>query len=444
MTKDEIVRKKQEYVFNCVTTYFRDPLVIDHAKGEYVWDLDGKQYLDFLGGIVTISVGHSNEKVTAKIKAQIDRVQHTSTLFLTEALVTLAEKVAQIAPGRLKKSYFSNSGTEANEVAIATARTYTDNYEMVALRHGYSGHSQLAKSLTGLHTWRKAGVIPYGIVHAPGPYCYRCPYGLTYPSCELHCAKDVEEVIKTSSSGQIAGMIAETIQGLGGFIVPPPGYFKIVANIVRNYGGLFIADEVQTAWGRTGRKWWGIEHWEVEPDIITAAKSMANGVPVGLTLTRPEIADAYKGLTISTFGGNPVTCVAAKATIDLIEEERLMDNAEAVGNHLNQGLKALQEKNALIGDVRGMGLMQGMELVKDRRTKEPATEAANLVMERARTNGLLLGKGGLYGNVIRMSPPLNISKADVDQALALLDKSFAETAEGSNGTGRPSSTRLSI
>jgi 4-aminobutyrate aminotransferase len=428
MTKDEIIRKKQEYIFNCVTTYFKDPLVIDHAKGQYVWDLDGKQYLDFLGGIVTISVGHSNPKVTEKIKEQIDRVQHTSTLFPTEAIVALAEKVAQIAPGKLKKSYFTNSGTEANEVAVLTARMYTGNYELLALRHGYSGHSQLTKSLTGLHTWRKAGVIPYGIVHAPGPYCYRCPYGLTYPSCELHCAKDIEEVIKTSTSGQIAGLIAETIQGLGGFIVPPPGYFKIVANIVRNYGGLFIADEVQAAWGRTGKKWWGIEHWEVEPDIITSAKGMANGVPIGLTLTRPEIADAYKGLTISTFGGNPVTCVAAKATIDLIEEERLMDNAQEVGNLFRQGLEALKEKHTIIGDVRGMGLMQGIELVKDRQTKAPAAEATNLVMERARVNGLLVGKGGLYGNVIRMSPPLNISRSDVEAALTALDKSLAEVS----------------
>jgi 4-aminobutyrate aminotransferase len=426
MTKDEIVRKHKEYLFSCVTTYFKDPLVIDHAKGQHVYDLDGRQYLDFLGGIVTISVGHANEKVAAKIKAQVDRVQHTSTLFLTEAIVALAEKVAQIAPGRLKKSYFTNSGTEANEVAVMTARTYTGHYEILALRHGYSGHSQLAKSLTGLHTWRRAGVIPYGIVHAPGPYCYRCPYGLTYPSCDLHCAKDIEEVIKTSTSGQVAGMLAETIQGLGGFIVPPPGYFKIVANIVRNYGGLFIADEVQAAWGRTGKKWWGIEHWEVEPDIITSAKSMANGVPIGLTLTRPEIADAYKGLTISTFGGNPVACVAAKATIDLIEEDRLMYNAHEVGNYFHQGLKALKEKHSVIGDVRGMGLMQGIELVKDRKTKEPATDLTNQLLERARANGLLVGRGGLYANVIRMSPPLNISKGDVDQALKALDKSLAE------------------
>ena len=377
---------------------------------------------------MTVSVGHANPKVTDKIKAQIDKVQHTSTLFITEALVNLAEKVASIAPGKLKKSYFTNSGTEANEVAILAARMYTGNYELLGLRHGYSGHSHLTKSLTGLHTYRKAGVIPYGIVQAPGPYCYRCPYGLTYPSCDLHCAKDIDEVIKTSTSGQVAGILVETIQGLGGFIVPPPGYFKIVANIVRSYGGLFIADEVQAAWGRTGKKWWGIEHWEVVPDIITSAKSMANGVPIGLTLTTPEIADAYKGLTISTFGGNPVACVAAKATIDLIEEDRLMDNAETVGNHFHAGLEALKEKHAIIGDVRGMGLMQGIELVKDRTSKAPGTDLANQLLERLRVHGLLVGKGGLYGNVVRMSPPLNISKGDVDIALAAIDKGLAEVS----------------
>jgi len=236
----------------------------------------------------------------------------------------------------------------------------------------------------------------------------------------------VENVIQTSTNGQVAGMLCETIQGLGGVVVPPPGYFKIVANIVRNYGGLFIADEVQTGFGRTGKKWFGIEHWEVEPDFMTCAKGLANGVPVGATITRPEIADAYKGLMISTFGGNPVTCTAAKATIDLIEEERLMDNAEEMGTRFRHGLEVLKERYAVVGDVRGMGLMQGVELVKDRTTKEPATDLANQILERTRANGLIVGKGGLFGNVIRMSPPLNIGKADIDQALAMLDQSFAE------------------
>ena len=430
MTKDEIVRKHKDYLFNCVATYYKDPLVIDHGKGQYLYDLEGKQYLDFLGGIVTISVGHANEKVTSKIKAQVDRLQHASTLFPSEPIVALAEKVAQIAPGKLQKSYFTNSGSEANEVAVLTARMHTGNHDVLALRHGYSGHTQLTKSLTGLGTWRKAGIISSGIVHAPGPYCYRCPYGLTYPSCELHCAKDVEEVIRTSTGGAVAGLLAETIQGLGGVVVPPPGYFKIVANIVRNYGGLFISDEVQTGFGRTGKRWFGIEHWEVEPDIMTCAKGMANGTPIGCTVTRPEIADSYKGLTISTFGGNPVTSVAAKATIDLIEEDRLMDNAETAGNRFRAGLEALREKHASVGDVRGMGLMQGVELVKDRKTKEPAGDLANKVLERARANGLVIGKGGLYANVLRMSPPLNIPAADVDQAVAILDKSLEEATKG--------------
>jgi len=429
MTKDEIVRKHKEYLFNCVATYYKDPLVLDHGKGQYLCDVDGNQYLDFLGGIVTISVGHANEKVNSKIKAQIDRLQHASTLFPSEPIVALAEKMAQIAPGKLQKSYFTNSGSEANEVAVLTARMHTGNYDILALRHGYSGHTQLAKSLTGLSTWRKAGIVPFGVIQAPGPYCYRCPYGLTYPSCELHCAKDIEEVIKTSTGGAVAGMLAETIQGLGGVVVPPPGYFKIVANIVRNYGGLFIADEVQAGFGRTGKRWFGIEHWEVEPDMMTCAKGMANGVPVGCTITRQEIADSFKGLTISTFGGNPVTCVAAKATIDLIEEDRLMDNAETAGKRFREGLNALQEKHASIGDVRGMGLMVGVELVKDRKTKEPAGDLASKVLELSRANGLVIGKGGLYANVLRMSPPLNISTADIDQAVSILDKSLEEATK---------------
>ena len=428
MTQDEILRKHREYLFHCVTTYYKDPLVMDHAKNQYVWDLEGREYLDFFGGILTISAGHTREKITSQIKAQMDRLQHSSTLFPTEALVTAAERMAQVAPGQLKKSYFTNSGTEANEVAVITARMYTGNYEMIALRHGYSGHSHLAKSMTGMANWRKGGVVPHGVLHAPSAYCYRCPYGKTYPSCEVACAQDVEEIIQTHTSGQVAGMLAETIQGLGGVIVPPPEYYKIVIKIVREYGGLFIADEVQTGIGRTGKKWFGIEHWEVEPDFITAAKGMANGVPIGCTITRPEIADAYQGLTISTFGGNPVSAVAAKATIDLIEEERLLENTHTVGMHLREGLEALKEKYTAIGDVRGMGLMQAAELVKDRQTKQPAPDMVNRVLERTRANGLLIGKGGTYANVLRISPPLIVSKSDVDEAIQKLDKSFAEAA----------------
>jgi 4-aminobutyrate aminotransferase-like enzyme len=425
MTKEEILTKHKQYLFPSITINYSDPLVTDHASMQYLWDVEGKKYLDFFGGIVTISVGHANPKVTSKIKAQIDKLQHASTLFPNEAVVAIAEKLAQITPGEISQSFFSSSGTEANETAIQLARMYTGRYEVVALRHGYSGRSQLAQSLTGHSTWRKSLPTPaQGIVHALNPYCYRCPLGKTYPSCEVACAKDVEAVIQTTTSGQIAAFLAEPIQGVGGFITPPKEYFKIVFKIVKDYGGLFISDEVQTAWGRTGKRWFGIEQWEVTPDIITSAKGLANGVPVGVTMTRPEIAASFKGLQISTFGGNPVTSVAAKATIDLIEEDRLMDNADMVGSYYRQGLEVLKEKHDLIGDVRGMGLMQAIEFVKDRISKEPAPQETNQFMEECRKRGLLIGKGGLSGNVIRTSPPLNIAKSDVDEALRIMDESL--------------------
>jgi 4-aminobutyrate aminotransferase-like enzyme len=426
MNKNEVIQKHKDYIFPCVTTYYSEPLVADHAEGKYVWDLEGQRYLDFFGGILTISVGHCNPKVTGKIKQQTDRLQHTSTAYPNEQIVALAEKLAHITPGRLQKSFFTNSGTEANEAAVLLARMVTGSFEVVALRHGYSGHSLLTKSLTAHAPWRRAGVISVGVTHAISPYCYRCPLGLSYPECGVACAKDVEDVIQTTTSGHIAAFLAEPIQGVGGFITPPREYFKIVFNIVKKYGGLFISDEVQTGFGRTGRKWFGIEHWEVEPDILTTAKGMANGVPVGATVATPEIADAFQGMTISTFGGNPVTSVAARATIEVIEEERLLDNSYKVGNSLRTKLDELKEKHSLIGDVRGMGLMQGVELVRDRTTKEPAPQETNAFMERCKNNGLLIGKGGLYGNVLRISPPLNVNAADVDEAIRIMDKSFGE------------------
>jgi 4-aminobutyrate aminotransferase-like enzyme len=425
---EEIVRKHQQYLWPAVTHYYREPLVADRASMQYVWDIEGNQYLDFFGGILTIGVGHCNPKITSKVKAQVDKLQHTSTLYPNEAIVALAEKLAQITPGELQKSFFTNSGTEANEAAILLARMAGSSYDVVALRHAYSGSSTLAKGVTAQAAWRKGGVISLGIAHAVNPYCYRCPLHLRYPDCGVACANDVENLIQTGTSGSIAAFIAEPIQGVGGFITPPPEYFKIVFRIVKNYGGLFISDEVQTGFGRTGKKWFGIEQWEVTPDIITCAKSMGNGAPVGATITTAELAGQFQGLTISTFGGNPVTSVAARAVIDVIEEEKLLENAHTVGNYFRKKLEALQDKHPLIGDVRGMGMMQALELVRDRETKEPAPAETAALMERARTNGLLIGKGGLYGNVIRLAPPLNVSKTDVDEAISRLDRSLGEIA----------------
>ncbi len=423
---EEIIRKHKEFLWPAVANSYAKPLVADHASMQYLWDIEGNKYLDFFGGIVTIGVGHCNPNVTSKIKAQVDKLQHTSTLFPNEQIVALAEKLAQITPGKLQKSFFTSSGTEANEAAILLARMAGPSYDVVALRHAYAGSSMLAKSVTAQAAWRKSGVISVGISHAVNPYCYRCPLHLKYPACGVACANDVENVIQTTTSGSIAAFIAEPIQGVGGFITPPPEYFQIVYRIVKNNGGLFISDEVQTGWGRTGRKWFGIEQWEVTPDIITSAKSLGNGVPVGLTITTAELADKFQGLTISTFGGNPVTCVAARAVIEVIEEENLRENTFVVGGYFRQRLEELKEKYPLIGDVRGMGMMQALELVKDRATKEPAPAETSQVLEAARRNGLLIGKGGLYGNVIRMAPPMNISKADVDEGIRLLDRTFSE------------------
>src|SRR5258708_18600647 len=261
MTKQEILSKHKQFLFPSTANYYSDPLAVDRASMQYVWDVEGKKYLDFFGGIVTVSVGHANPRVTAPAKIQMDRLPHSSTLYPNEALVALAEKIAQIAPGKISQSMFTNSGTEANETAIQLARTYTGNYEIVALRHGYSGRSQLTQGVSGQNLWRRSLPGAHGVVHALNPYCYRCPLGKTYPSCGVACAHDVESVIQTSTSGQIAAFIAEPIQGAGGFITPPAEYLEVVAKIVRSYGGLVISDEAQTARGRTGNKWIGIEHF---------------------------------------------------------------------------------------------------------------------------------------------------------------------------------------
>jgi 4-aminobutyrate aminotransferase len=425
MTKNEIILANKEFLFPAVFHFYKEPLVIMRAKDQYVWDADGNQYLDFLGGIVTISVGHCNDQINAKVHKQLDTLQHVSTVFANEPQAALAKKIASITPGgELTKSFFTNSGTEANETAILTARCYTGNTEIVALRHSYHGRSAMAMTLTGQGSWR-LGPSQAGVIHAHNAYCYRCPFGLKYPDCEVRCATDMEELIRTTTGGQVAGFIGEPIQGVGGYITPPKEYFHIVQSIIKNHGGIFISDEVQTGWGRTGGKWFGIEQYGVVPDVITGAKGLANGSPIGLTVAKPEVADSITRLTISTFGGNPVTATAAKAVIDFIEEQNLLANCAATGAYLREGLEDLKDKHELIGDVRGMGLLQAIELVQDRETKAPAAAETAMAMEAARENRLLLGKGGMYGNVLRISPPMNVGRADVDQFLKLLDRSLA-------------------
>ena len=427
MNSETVRKKHQDHLFPAVKNYYEKPIVVSKAKGARVEDMEGISYLDFFGGILTISVGHANEDVNREVIAQINNLTHVSSLYPTLPVVELAEKLVNLAPGKLDKCFFTASGTEADETAVMMAQLYTGNNELIALRHGYSGRSLLAQALTAHASWRALPTQVSAIKHALSPYCYRCPLKLTYPECGVACAEDVEELIQTTTTGRVAGILAEPIQGVGGFITPPPEYFKIVAEIVRKYGGVFISDEVQTGFGRTG-KMWGIEQYGVEPDMITAAKGIANGMPLAVVVTTSDIADALTKNTISTFGGNPVSCAAAKATINVIQRDKLDKNARKMGKVLRDRLEQLQDKYPkVIGEVRGMGLMQAIELVVDETKKDrtPNPGAADQLMEETKLRGLLIGRGGLYANTMRISPPLNITKNEVEEAIGILDDSFA-------------------
>ena len=424
-TVSDAVRKHKEFLFPALATYYAEPIALVKGEGEYVWDDQGNRYLDCFGGVLTVSVGHANPAVNAAIIEQSNKIAHTSALYANPNQSNLAEKLAEITPGDLKKSFFTSTGTEADDTAIMAAKRATGRNEIVVLRHSYSGRSATALSATGHSSWRPVSAQVAGIVHAMAPYCYRCPFGATPDNCGAACANDVKDVIETTTTGAIAAFMAEPILGVGGFIVPPAGYFERVEEITREHGGLFIADEVQTGWGRTGDKWFGIEHWNVKPDIMTSAKGMGNGVPIGWTIATPDVADKFPGLTFATFGGNPVSTAAALAVIKLIEDDDLRTNARVVGNYLRERLGELKEKYPVIGDVRGMGLMQGIELVKDRQTKEPAPDAVLKVFEETKRQGVLIGKGGLYGNVIRTGMMLNSTKDNVDELVRALAAGFA-------------------
>src|SRR4051794_6394238 len=413
MSLSEAVQKHKKYLFPAVSMYYSEPIALVKGEGNYVWDDQGKRYLDAFGGVLTVSVGHANPKVVEAVVQQVKTLAHTSTLYANKPQSDLAEKLANISPGNLKKIFFTSTGTEANETAMNAARHATGRFELVVLRHSYSGRSAQTLAACGQSGWKKLPPLVPGIHHAHAPYCYRCPFHATPDSCGLECAEDLEELIKTETTGEIAAFMAETVIGSGGFIVPPKGYFEKAVGIARKYGGLFICDEGQAAWGRTGDKMFGIEHWDVKPDIMVSAKGMGNGAPVAMTIATPEVADKFPGITFATFGGNPVSMAAALSTIQVIEDDDLKTNARVVGNHLRQQLDGLKERHALVGDVRGMGLMQALELVTDRKSKQPAPQAVLDVFEETRRAGVLIGKGGLYANVIRTGLPLNATQSHV-------------------------------
>jgi 4-aminobutyrate aminotransferase-like enzyme len=417
----DVLRRHRDALFPAVRPlYGDDALVVERAKGSFLWDVEGRRYLDFFGGVLTVSVGHGNEEVLSAVKAQLERVQHTSTLYVNELMVELAERVAALTPGRLARSFFSSSGSEANEMAVMAARMYTGRSDVITLRHAYSGRTATAMSLSAHASWRLGGVFDGAVKHVRNPYLYRAPVGLDADRLLDLCVQDLEETLATVTSGRIAAFMAEPIQGVGGFIVAPQDYFRRIEPIVREAGGLLIIDEVQTGWGRTGGAWCGIEHWGVEPDIMTFAKGMANGVPIGCTIATPEVAEAVQGSTFATFGGNPVSMAAALATIDYIERNDLPTHAERMGERLFARLRALQARHAWIGDVRGMGLMAALELVVDDGHRTPDAARTDALVTAAREHGLLIGKGGLYGNVIRIAPQLDVDPDDLESGCELL------------------------
>jgi alanine-glyoxylate transaminase/(R)-3-amino-2-methylpropionate-pyruvate transaminase len=422
----EVLALRQEFLSPALFAYYKKPVMIVEGKGQYLYDEKGRRYLDAFAGIVTVSVGHCHPHVLAAVQKQNALLQHTTTIYLHPNIAEYAQALAAKMPGDLKVCYFVNSGSEANDLAVLLARAFTGNYDLIALRNAYHGGNAIGMALTSHSTWKFNVPHSFGVHHAIAPDSYRGVYAGD-PDAGRKYADDVKSVIDFATSGKIAAFVAESIQGVGGAVVFPDGYLAHAYEHTRAAGGLCIADEVQTGFGRTGTHYWGFETQGVMPDIVTMAKGIGNGVPLAAVVTTPRIAQALASrIHFNTFGGNPVVCAQGKAVLEVIEREGLQTNSLVVGNHLLAGFRKLAEKHAIIGDVRGKGLMLGVELVKDRVTKEPAKEETLQVFETAKDMGLLIGKGGFHGNVLRIKPPMCFTKRDADFLLQVLDLCLAK------------------
>ena len=397
---------------------------------QYLYDETGRRYLDLFAGIVTVSVGHCHPKVVARVTEQVQTLQHSTTIYLHPNFPMLAKKLASKMPKGLDVTYFVNSGSEANDLAVTMSRLYTGHHDVIALRNGYHGGSPSAMGLTSHNTWK----YPVGgdghVHHVVNPDPYRSPFSGTPEDIATQSVRDIRDLIRYSTPGKVAAFLAEPIQGVGGATHGAPNYLKEAYAAIRENGGLCIADEVQTGFGRTGEHYWGFQNFDVIPDFVTMAKGIGNGAPLAAVTTRMEIAKTLaQRIHFNTYGGNPVSMAAGLAVLDVIDEDGLQQNSKVVGGRFKAGLQKLQRSHQLIGDVRGMGLMLGCELVKDRGTKVPAKEETLDVLEAGRELGVLLGKGGLDGNVLRLKPPMCITAADVDFALDVLDQALTRAAK---------------
>lgn len=426
-----ILEKDQRFVSQSYTRVY--PLVVKKARGVWVEDVDSNRFLDFTSGIAVCNTGHCHPRVVEAIQRQAELLIHMSgSDFYYDLQSSLAAKLAEVTPGpKEKKVFFGNSGAEAIEAALKLARYHTKRPRVMAFLGAFHGRTMGALSLTASKVIHERGFSPLvpGITHVPYAYCYRCPYHhQAYPKCSLACMEWIrEDLFKRSlPPEEVAAIFVEPIQGEGGYIVPPPEFHQELFKLAREFGILFVADEVQSGMGRTG-KMMAIEHWGVTPDIIALAKGIASGMPLGATVCQSEVMDWTAGSHASTFGGNPISCQAALTTIDLLEEG-LIENAARVGDYILGKLRGLQKQFDLIGDVRGKGLMIGIELVKDRQTKKKAIEERNQIVQDCFKKGLLiLGAGE---NVIRLSPPLIITQQDADTALTILEEVLRKVEKG--------------
>ncbi len=421
-SRAEVLAMRKQYTNPAIFTIYAEPLMIVEGHMQYLFDETGCRYLDLLAGIVTVSVGHCHPKVTKRVQEQVGMLQHATTIYLHPNFPALAKKLASKMPKGLDVTYFVNTGSEANDLAIQMARLHTGQRDVIALRNAYHGGSPSAVGLTSHHTWKYAVGGDGFVHHAVNPDPYRSPFSGTPEEIATQSVHDIRETIRYSTSGKVAAFISEPIQGVGGATAGARNYLKEAYAAIREHGGLCIADEVQTGFGRTGDHYWGFQNWNVVPDFVTMAKGFGNGMPLAAVTTRMEIATSLtQRLHFNTFGANPVAMAAGLAVLDIIDEEGIQQKAKELGARFRTGLDRLAATHQLIGDVRGMGLMLGVELVRDRRTKEPAKQEALAVLEHCREHGVLIGKGGLASNTLRITPPMCLTADDVDYALDVLD-----------------------
>ena len=404
--------------------YYDEPIALSHGEGCKVWDVEGNEYLDFFGGILTTISGHNVPEIIQAVKSQADKMLHSSTLYLIEPAIELAEEIARLVPIPDAKVFFCNSGTEANEAALLLATTYRRSNQIIALRNSYHGRSFAAMAVTGNRGWSASSLSPVQVSYVHGGYKFRSPFKDMSDNDYIDvCAQDLRDVIDTQTAGDVACFITEPIQGVGGFSVPPDGMFNNFKKTLDEENILFIADEVQTGWGRTGEHFWGIEAHDVVPDIMTFAKGLGNGLAIAGVAARSEIMDSIKANSISTFGGNPLSAAGALANIKYILDHNLQQNALDRGTELMEALKPLKDDVPEVGDVRGKGLMLGVELI-DPATGAPNAPAAAEALEKTKKAGLLVGKGGLYGNVLRVAPPLSITSGEIGRGREVLNATF--------------------